>query len=151
MPTILQLAKGPDFPNSTFIQLKTKGSKAMFFSKKVAAMNEAEDEPASCVNCRQPVESQAGLIRVWLKSRAYLQMLPHTNIISSVPRNHYPLVHFFFLSSFRPPAKSRRCYQMKEQMTVTGRRGPRNEKYEWQKSLKQISNRSHTLLQVTSC
>lgn len=77
----------------------------MFFSKKVAAMNEAEDEPASCVNCRQPVESQAGLIRVWLKSRAYLQMLPHTNIISSVPRNHYPLVHFFFFKFLQAPSK----------------------------------------------
>lgn len=56
MPTILQLAKGPDFRNSIFTWLKTKGSNAVifvFFSKKVAAMNEIEDEAAWCVNCGQ--------------------------------------------------------------------------------------------------
>lgn len=60
MPTILQLAKGPDFPNSTFTWLKTKGSKAVFFSKKVAAMNKVEDEAASCVNCRQACGKPGG-------------------------------------------------------------------------------------------
>lgn len=90
------------------------------------------------------MEKREGLIKVRLKARHSLQMSAsyHKNLVC--PSSHCPLALplsylFLFLSSPRPTSKespedvtSEWIQQLREPVTVSERKGPRNEKYEWQ-------------------